>query len=191
MQLWANLAAMLERLDDEWTNSLKVGERTMRAREGRGRRVARRPPPTPHPTQPFTCCTANPSSPLPQALDPHANVYMERLKDETILLALAQKVGAAGLGRRWQKRVAPPPPPPRLHTHTRSLGTWRLRLHTRKVKCQTASRPCPPTANPQPCRCPHTSRRTARPPSRLPWRCAASTTFTTRRVCACVKGLVW
>jgi hypothetical protein len=27
-----------------------------------------------------------------QALDPHANEYMERLKDEAVLLALAQKV---------------------------------------------------------------------------------------------------
>lgn len=27
-----------------------------------------------------------------QALDPHANEYMDRLKDETVLLALAQKV---------------------------------------------------------------------------------------------------
>ncbi len=29
---------------------------------------------------------------LLQALDPHANEYMERLKDEAVLLALAQKV---------------------------------------------------------------------------------------------------
>lgn len=31
---------------------------------------------------------------LCQALDPHANEYMERLKDEAVLLALAQKVGS-------------------------------------------------------------------------------------------------
>ncbi|KAI7845552.1 hypothetical protein COHA_000843 [Chlorella ohadii] len=48
-QVWGNLGAFLERLDDEWNGSLK-------------------------------------------ALDPHANEYMERLKDEAVLLALAQKV---------------------------------------------------------------------------------------------------
>ncbi|KAL4433586.1 hypothetical protein ABPG75_000027 [Micractinium tetrahymenae] len=48
-QVWGNLGAFLERLDDEWNSSLK-------------------------------------------ALDPHANEYMERLKDEAVLLALAQKV---------------------------------------------------------------------------------------------------
>lgn len=47
--VWGNLAAMLERLDDEWYGSLK-------------------------------------------ALDPHAHEYMERLKDEVVLLALAQAV---------------------------------------------------------------------------------------------------
>jgi translation initiation factor 3 subunit C len=47
--IWGNLAAMLERLDDEWYGSLK-------------------------------------------ALDPHAHEYMERLKDEVVLLALAQAV---------------------------------------------------------------------------------------------------
>ena len=35
-----------------------------------------------------------------QALDPHANEYMERLKDEAVLLALAQKVGSLA-GLRW------------------------------------------------------------------------------------------
>lgn len=30
-----------------------------------------------------------------QALDPHANEYMERLKDEAVLLALAQKVSSS------------------------------------------------------------------------------------------------
>ncbi len=37
-----------------------------------------------------------------QGLDPHANEYMDRLKDETILLALAQKVRCAAL--RWGPR---------------------------------------------------------------------------------------
>lgn len=45
--VWGNLAAILERLDDEWSGSLK-------------------------------------------SLDPHAHEYMERLKDEVVLLALAQ-----------------------------------------------------------------------------------------------------
>jgi len=49
--VWGNPAAFLERLDEEWTGSLK-------------------------------------------ALDPHAHAYMERMKDEPALLALAAKVTA-------------------------------------------------------------------------------------------------
>lgn len=41
-----------------------------------------------------SACACLPASPAAQALDPHANEYMERLKDEAVLLALAQKVGA-------------------------------------------------------------------------------------------------
>ena len=51
VSVWGNPAAFLERLDEEWTGSLK-------------------------------------------ALDPHAHAYMERMKDEPALLALAAKVTA-------------------------------------------------------------------------------------------------
>jgi translation initiation factor 3 subunit C len=63
--VWGNPAAFLERLDEEWTGSLK-------------------------------------------ALDPHAHAYMERMKDEPVLLALAAKVTAylEGLGDSGKLKLA-------------------------------------------------------------------------------------
>ena len=48
-QLWANLAAMLERLDDEWTNSLKVSVRSRTVCQTSSVRVAVRAPVAPCP----------------------------------------------------------------------------------------------------------------------------------------------
>lgn len=63
VKVWGNPAAFLERVDEEWTGSLK-------------------------------------------ALDPHANAYMERMRDEPALLALAGKVSAY-LGRQAGHRGLP------------------------------------------------------------------------------------
>ena len=65
INVWGNPAAFLERLDDEWTGSLK-------------------------------------------ALDPHAHAYMERMKDEPAILALAAKMSdyAEKLGVAGKEKVA-------------------------------------------------------------------------------------
>lgn len=96
-QLWGNLGAFLERLDDEWNGSLKA-RRVGGAGERAWAWAACSLPPARATCLLLQWQPANPVRPClpppPQALDPHANEYMERLRDEAVLLALAQQVSA-------------------------------------------------------------------------------------------------
>ncbi|KAL4854001.1 Eukaryotic translation initiation factor 3 subunit C [Chlorella vulgaris] len=76
IMVWGNLGAFLERLDDEWNGNLKARH------------------------EPIVVADILP------ALDPHANEYMERLKDEAVLLALAQKVSEYLMARRELDKLA-------------------------------------------------------------------------------------
>lgn len=137
MKVWGNLAAFLERLDDEWNGSLKVGQGSPAGDRGRcwqgvhiccslyygdgaaelhcGALVGANLPQESSqkhghlPHRPASCHLA----PLPpQVLDPHANEYMERLKDEAVILALAQKASnlfkRQSMGARWTVKQARP-----------------------------------------------------------------------------------
>lgn len=81
------------------------------------------------------------SSPPPKtsikALDPHANEYMDRLKDETVLLALAQKVsvhletcgGTSKLAGVALRRID------HLYYKTGELGRGKAGCRCRCLKC--------------------------------------------------------
>lgn len=93
-QVWGNLGAFLERLDDEWNSSLKVSN--LLKPQSKAVEVPGMPSEKSCVTRTSRDISAGATLQCAgvhvQALDPHANEYMERLKDEAVLLALAQKV---------------------------------------------------------------------------------------------------